>query len=121
MFTHVVYNCILFCVVCCIQLRQYGIKLLVLWLQALQDNCGDAPIELFASAVPYFPPKKTPLGLPDQSTPSTNYTGLTLCDRYGIYSKTKSDSSLITPTSITYSNPVATGHASYTCISKNRG
>ncbi len=104
-----------------LQLRQYGIKLLVLWLQALQDNCGDAAIELFASAVPYFPPKKTPLGLPDQSTPSGNSSGLTLCNRYGIYSKSKSDSSLTTPSSITYSNPMITGQGSYTCISKNRG
>ena len=58
-----------------------------MWLQALQDNAGDACIELFAAAIPHFPPKKTPLGLPDEAslttaTPSSH----SLCERYGPYS-----------------------------------
>ena len=69
------------------QLRQYGIKLVVLWLQALQDAAGDACIELLASAIPHFPPKKTPLGLPVEATPLTTPTSSqTLCERYGRYS-----------------------------------
>ena len=68
-------------------MRQYGIKLVVLWLQALQDAAGDACIELLASAIPHFPPKKTPLGLPVEATPLTTPTSSqTLCERYGRYS-----------------------------------
>ncbi len=71
------------------QLRQYGIKLLVLWLQALQENASDACMELFASAVPHFPPVKTPLGLPVGSpSPSPTPSALSLCERYGTYSST---------------------------------
>ena len=51
------------------QLRKFGIKLLVLWLQALRENAGDASMELFASAIPHFPPRKTPLGLPAAPPP----------------------------------------------------
>ena len=69
------------------QLQQYGIKLLVLWLQALQENAGDACMELFASAVPHFPPQKTPMGLPLDS-PSPSLSSLSLCERYGTYSST---------------------------------
>ena len=69
------------------QLQQYGIKLLVLWLQALQENAGDACMELFASAVPNFPPQKTPMGLPLDS-PSPSLSSLSLCERYGTYSST---------------------------------
>jgi hypothetical protein len=61
----------------------------VLWLQALQDHAGDASIELFASAIPNFPPNKTPQGLPMEAAtppnPSSN-SSLTLCERYGRYS-----------------------------------
>ena len=60
---------------------------MVLWLQALQDAAGDACIELLASAIPHFPPKKTPLGLPVEATPLTTPTSSqTLCERYGRYS-----------------------------------
>ena len=68
-------------------MRQYGIKLIVLWLQSLQDKAGDACIELLASAIPHFPPKKTPLGLPMETTPLTTPTSShSLCERYGRYS-----------------------------------
>ena len=75
------------------QLRQCGIKLLVLWLQALQENAGDAAIELFASAVPRFPPSMTPDGLPGTSLCSSSSSNPTsLCERYGVYSSTVTDS-----------------------------
>ena len=66
----------------------------MLWLQALQENAGDAVIELFASAIPHFPPKKTPLGLPDDKPTyqpdHVPYSSLSLCERYGIYSSDNS-------------------------------
>ena len=80
-----------------LKMRQFGIKLLVLWVQALQENAGDACMELFASAIPYFPPEKTPMGLPTGSahsvtTPPLSSTG-TLCERYGVYSTSAISSS----------------------------
>ena len=91
-------------------------------LQALQDKAGDAVIELFASAIPYFPPKKTPLGLPDQSDPSlTTPSGSTLCDRYGVYSRKKNDPPLAAPNGASLNYQPLSGHGSYTSLSRGRG
>ena len=80
-----------------LKLRQFGIRLLVLWVQALQENAGDACMELFASAIPFFPPEKTPMGLPTDPTSSVTTPPLpstgTLCERYGVYSSTSLPSS----------------------------
>ena len=67
-------------------------QLLVLWVEALQENAGDACMELFASVIPHFPPKKTPMGLPIASSVAASTLGPSpgIGDRYGIY---------------TYSNP----------------
>ncbi len=69
-----------------LKIRQYALKLLVLWVQALQENAGDACMELFASAIPHFPPKKTPLGLPTDSLNLSTSSAGGLCERYGVYS-----------------------------------
>ena len=80
------------------QLRQYGIKLLILWVQALQENANDACMELFASAIPHFPPRKTPEGLPLPNPSSSLPASLSptsgsapsgLSDRYGVYTSAK--------------------------------
>ena len=71
------------------QLRQDGLRVLILWLQALQNNAGDASMQLFASAVPHFPPQKTPLGLPSAPSSSSFHPHLSthsLVERYGTYS-----------------------------------
>ena len=73
----------------CVQLRQDGLRLLTLWLQALQSNAGDASMQLFASAVPHFPPQKTPMGLPSPSSSSSLHphpSTHSLVERYGTYS-----------------------------------
>ena len=85
----------LYCPLFALQLRQDGLRLLTLWLQALQNNAGDASMQLFASAVPHFPPQKTPLGLPSFSSPSSSSSSSSLhphlsthslVERYGTYS-----------------------------------
>ncbi len=43
-------------------------------------------MELFASAIPHFPPEKTPLGLPTESVTTPTFSGGGLCERYGMYS-----------------------------------
>ncbi|RMC08055.1 hypothetical protein DUI87_15528 [Hirundo rustica rustica] len=45
-----------------IQLRCEGIRLFLLWLQALQTNCGEEQILMFACLVPGFPPLPSPRG-----------------------------------------------------------
>ena len=73
----------------CVQLRQDGLRLLTLWLQALQSNAGDASMQLFASSVPHFPPQKTPMGLPSPSSSSSLHphpSTHSLVERYGTYS-----------------------------------
>ena len=69
-----------------LKIRKYALKLLVLWIQALQENAGDACMELFASAIPHFPPNKTPLGLPTDSLDTPTFSAGGLCERYGVYS-----------------------------------
>ena len=69
-------------------------KLLILWVQALQENTDDACLELFASAIPHFPPRKTPEGLPVVNpsaslpaslSPTSGSAPSGLSDRYGVY------------------------------------
>ena len=56
-------------------------------------NAGDAAIELFASAIPRFPPCMTPDGLPgNTSLTSSSSNATSLCERYGVYSSTLTDS-----------------------------
>ena len=69
-----------------LQLRYYGMQLLLLWVQALQENAGDSCMELFASAIPLFPPQKTPMGLPLSSSTTALASSGGLGDRYGVYS-----------------------------------
>lgn len=45
-----------------LQLRCEGIRLFLLWLQALQTNCGEEQILMFACLVPGFPPLPSPRG-----------------------------------------------------------
>ena len=49
-------------------------------------------MELFASAIPHFPPEKTPMGLPAPPTGHTPSSAMPsssgLCERYGVYSNT---------------------------------
>ncbi|NXU34253.1 RGPA2 protein, partial [Drymodes brunneopygia] len=45
-----------------LKLRCEGIRLFLLWLQALQTNCGEEQILLFACLVPGFPPLPSPRG-----------------------------------------------------------
>ena len=98
--SHTLSRCVcthLSCPLFALQLRQDGLRLLTLWLQALQNNAGDASMQLFASAVPHFPPQKTPLGLPSFSSPSSSSSAPSsslhphlsthsLVERYGTYS-----------------------------------
>ncbi|NXV05177.1 RGPA2 protein, partial [Cettia cetti] len=46
-----------------LKLRCEGIRLFLLWLQALQTNCGEEQILMFACLVPGFPPLPSPCGL----------------------------------------------------------
>lgn len=72
-----------------VKLRQCGVQLLVLWVQALQENAGDPCMELFASLIPHFPPQKTPMGLPLNSPTASASGGISsgLGERYGVYSR----------------------------------
>ncbi|TRZ11305.1 hypothetical protein HGM15179_015823 [Zosterops borbonicus] len=45
-----------------LKLRCEGIRLFLLWLQALQTNCGEEQILMFACLVPGFPPLPSPRG-----------------------------------------------------------
>ncbi|NWI40552.1 RGPA2 protein, partial [Picathartes gymnocephalus] len=45
-----------------LKLRCEGIRLFLLWLQALQTNCGEEQILIFACLVPGFPPLPSPRG-----------------------------------------------------------
>ncbi|KAM4902749.1 ral GTPase-activating protein subunit alpha-2 isoform 2-T2 [Sylvia borin] len=45
-----------------LKLRCEGIRLFLLWLQALQTNCGEEQILMFACLVPGFPPLSSPRG-----------------------------------------------------------
>uniref|UniRef100_A0A8C3XCC3 Ral GTPase activating protein catalytic subunit alpha 2 n=1 Tax=Cyanoderma ruficeps TaxID=181631 RepID=A0A8C3XCC3_9PASS len=45
-----------------LKLRCEGIRLFLLWLQALQTNCGEEQILMFACLVPGFPPLPSPHG-----------------------------------------------------------
>ncbi|XP_065489145.1 ral GTPase-activating protein subunit alpha-2 isoform X2 [Caloenas nicobarica] len=40
----------------CLKIRCEGMRLFLLWLQALQTNCGEEQVQLFACLVPGFPP-----------------------------------------------------------------
>ncbi|XP_064915520.1 ral GTPase-activating protein subunit alpha-2 isoform X3 [Columba livia] len=40
----------------CLKIRCEGMRLFLLWLQALQTHCGEEQLQLFASLVPGFPP-----------------------------------------------------------------
>ena len=102
------------------QLRKDGLRLLTLWLHALQSNAGDASMQLFASAVPYFPPQKTPMGLPTpspSSTPSCNRqpSSLSLVERYGTYSSS-GGSSPVALSRRASSGSVASGRGVCVCV-----
>uniref|UniRef100_A0A8C0UGL9 Ral GTPase activating protein catalytic subunit alpha 2 n=1 Tax=Cyanistes caeruleus TaxID=156563 RepID=A0A8C0UGL9_CYACU len=45
-----------------LKLRCEGMRLFLLWLQALQTNCGEEQVLLFACLVPGFPPLPSPRG-----------------------------------------------------------
>ncbi|XP_058690884.1 ral GTPase-activating protein subunit alpha-2 isoform X2 [Poecile atricapillus] len=45
-----------------LKLRCEGMRLFLLWLQALQSNCGEEQVLLFACLVPGFPPLPSPRG-----------------------------------------------------------
>ena len=65
-------------------------QLLVLWAEALQENAGDPCMDLFASFIPYFPPHKTPMGLPLNTPSSSAAPGnhqSSLGERYGVYAQ----------------------------------
>ena len=76
---------IFFLCVCFLQLRKYGIKLLILWIHTLQENTDDSCLELFKTAVPYFPPPLTPMGLPASSNSSALFMSPSLSSRFGSY------------------------------------
>uniref|UniRef100_A0A8C4R7D7 Uncharacterized protein n=1 Tax=Eptatretus burgeri TaxID=7764 RepID=A0A8C4R7D7_EPTBU len=46
----------------CRQIRREGMRLLLLWMQALQQNCTSEEILIFACLVPGFPPPIGPGG-----------------------------------------------------------
>jgi len=89
-----------------LKMRQFGIRLLVLWIQALQENAGEACTELFASVVPHFPPDKTPLGLPvnrNLATPSK------VQEYYGVYSNSPTRTDVSIPRSQSISGAAIKG------------
>ena len=74
--------CLYMCM--CVQLRKSGIRLLILWIQALQENADDSCLELFKTAIPHFPPPLTPMGLPSSSS-NTCINPSVLSSRFGSY------------------------------------
>ena len=68
-----------------LQLRKYGIKLLILWIHTLQENIDDSCLELFKTAIPYFPPPLTPMGLPAGSNSPSSFVSPSLSSRFGSY------------------------------------
>ena len=68
-------------------------------------------MELFASAVPHFPPHKTPMGLPLTAPPSTTHllgSTLSLCERYGTYASPPNSSTAINPANTSSSSSSST-------------
>ncbi|XP_071661672.1 ral GTPase-activating protein subunit alpha-2 isoform X3 [Patagioenas fasciata] len=53
----------------CLKIRCEGMRLFLLWLQALQTNCGEEQLQLFASLVPGFPPAATAAALDSLLSP----------------------------------------------------
>ena len=75
------------CVYVCLyalQLRKCGIRLLILWIHALQESIDDSCLELFKTAIPHFPPPLTPMGLPSSSS-NTCVNPSVLSSRFGPY------------------------------------
>ena len=65
-------------------LRCYGIKLLVLFMLATQDNGDDACLELFSTAVPGFPPPLVPVE-GESVDDSISEQSSSVVQRYGSY------------------------------------
>jgi hypothetical protein len=66
-------------------LRCYGIKLLVLYMLAAQDNVNESCLELFSTAVPGFPPPFVP-AVGESVDATTSDHSSSVFNRYGSYS-----------------------------------
>lgn len=46
-----------------LQIRREGVRLFLLWLQALQNNCSKEQLCMFSCLIPGFPPPQSEYGL----------------------------------------------------------